>query len=49
MPCAAQIKAQLAWIRVVQKVVRPRIDIATEDVDAELEPDEAPMPASPAS
>ena len=32
----AQIKAQLAWIKVVQKVVRPRIDIASEEIDSEL-------------
>jgi peptidyl-prolyl cis-trans isomerase SurA len=31
-----QIKAQLAWVKVVQKEVRPRIDISTDDVDAEL-------------
>ncbi len=33
----AQIRAQLAWIKVVQKEVRPRVDISSEDVDAELE------------
>ncbi len=32
----AQIKAQIAWIKVVQKVIRPRIDITPDQVDDSL-------------
>ena len=28
-----QIRAQLAWVKVVQKVIRPRIDIPEQDID----------------
>ena len=29
----SQIRAQLAWVKVVQKVIRPRIDIPDQDID----------------
>jgi peptidyl-prolyl cis-trans isomerase SurA len=29
----AQIKAQIAWVKVVEKVVRPRIDISDQEID----------------
>jgi peptidyl-prolyl cis-trans isomerase SurA len=32
----SQIKAQLAWVKVVQKVIRPRIDIPDQDIDEAL-------------
>jgi peptidyl-prolyl cis-trans isomerase SurA len=32
----SQIKAQLAWVKVVQKVIRPRIDIPDQDIDDAL-------------
>jgi peptidyl-prolyl cis-trans isomerase SurA len=32
-----QIKAQLAWTKVVQKQIRPRIDVKDADIDAELD------------
>ena len=31
-----EIKAQIAWIRVVQKIIRPRINITPEEVDEAL-------------
>ncbi len=33
----AQIKAQVAWIRVVQKTIRPQIDISSQEIDAALD------------
>lgn len=32
-----QIRAQLAWTKVVQKRVRPRVDVSEADVDSELD------------
>jgi peptidyl-prolyl cis-trans isomerase SurA len=32
----SQIRAQLAWVKVVQKVIRPRIDIPDQDIDDAL-------------
>ena len=32
-----QIKAQLAWTKVIQKRIRPKVDVSDSDIDAELD------------